>query len=226
MAKKTKKRRAWTATEVRELKSLAKKKTAAAKIAKRLKRSEGATRQKAFSIGLSLDNTGGLDQGVGDKGQRTMLPQGYRETFYTYSGKASDICRQLAFAAIAVIWIFKTDTGGRLTIPTDLVLPGTLVVLSLALDLMQYCLGTVIWYFFYRHHEKLRTPEDHEIKHSLWLDGPIHLVFWLKVLCVLIAYFLILRFCSDRSTSSHTRRAIYHRDCYGCHYSRLCTRGL
>jgi hypothetical protein len=60
MAKKSlKKRRAWTATEVRELKSLAKKKTTAAKIAKRLKRSEGATRQKAFSIGLSLDSTEG-----------------------------------------------------------------------------------------------------------------------------------------------------------------------
>ena len=55
MAKKSKKRRAWTATEVRELKALAKKKTAAAKIAKKLKRTEGATRQKAFSIGLSLD---------------------------------------------------------------------------------------------------------------------------------------------------------------------------
>jgi hypothetical protein len=52
----SKKRRAWTATEVRELKALAKKKTAAARIAKKLKRTEGATRQKAFSIGLSLDS--------------------------------------------------------------------------------------------------------------------------------------------------------------------------
>jgi hypothetical protein len=56
MAKKSKKRRAWTATEVRELKTLAKKKTTAGKIAKRLRRTEGATRQKAFSIGLSLDS--------------------------------------------------------------------------------------------------------------------------------------------------------------------------
>jgi hypothetical protein len=56
MAKRAKKRRAWTSTEVRELKTLAKKKTAAGKIAKRLRRTEGATRQKAFSIGLSLDS--------------------------------------------------------------------------------------------------------------------------------------------------------------------------
>ncbi|MGB6540502.1 MAG: hypothetical protein WBF03_06435 [Xanthobacteraceae bacterium] len=56
MAKKSKKRRAWTATEVGGLKAMAKKKTPARKIAKILKRTEGATRQKAFSIGLSLES--------------------------------------------------------------------------------------------------------------------------------------------------------------------------
>jgi hypothetical protein len=50
------KRRAWTSIQVRELKTLARKKTPAARIAKRLKRTEGATRQKAFSLGLSLDS--------------------------------------------------------------------------------------------------------------------------------------------------------------------------
>jgi hypothetical protein len=54
MAKKSK-RRSWTTEDVRALKTLAKKKTRAASIAKNLKRTEGATRQKAFSIGLSLD---------------------------------------------------------------------------------------------------------------------------------------------------------------------------
>jgi hypothetical protein len=56
MAKRKKKRRAWTSVEVRDLKSMAKKKTTASAIAKKLKRTEGATRQKAFSIGLSLDS--------------------------------------------------------------------------------------------------------------------------------------------------------------------------
>ena len=54
MAKK-KKRVAWSAEHVRTLKSMAKKKTPAGKIAKALKRTEGATRQKAFGMGLSLD---------------------------------------------------------------------------------------------------------------------------------------------------------------------------
>ena len=55
MTKKAIKRRGWTAENVRTLKSLAKKKTPAAKIAKTLKRTVGATRQKAFSLGMSLD---------------------------------------------------------------------------------------------------------------------------------------------------------------------------
>ena len=56
MAKKVSKRRAWTTEHVRTLKSLAKKKKPASRIAKTLKRSEGATRQKAFSMGLSLNS--------------------------------------------------------------------------------------------------------------------------------------------------------------------------
>jgi hypothetical protein len=55
MAKKALKR-AWTPAEIKTLKSLAKKKTHAGRIAKTLKRTEGATRQKAFSMGLSLDS--------------------------------------------------------------------------------------------------------------------------------------------------------------------------
>ena len=57
MAKKSK-RRAWTKADIRTLKTLAKKKTRASSIARALKRTEGATRQKSFSMGLSLDSRG------------------------------------------------------------------------------------------------------------------------------------------------------------------------
>ena len=52
---KNSKRRAWTPAQVRTLKTLAKKKTHATSIAKTLKRTVSATRQKAFSMGLSLE---------------------------------------------------------------------------------------------------------------------------------------------------------------------------
>ena len=54
MAKQYVKRRSWTSTDVKTLRTLARKRTRAGRIAKTLKRSEGATRQKAFSMGLSL----------------------------------------------------------------------------------------------------------------------------------------------------------------------------
>jgi hypothetical protein len=53
---KTVKRREWTKDDVRELKSLARQKTPVAKIAKSLKRTPGATQQKAFTLGVSLDS--------------------------------------------------------------------------------------------------------------------------------------------------------------------------
>jgi hypothetical protein len=56
MMKQNGKRRAWTPEHVRSLKTLARRKTPAKTIARALKRTEGATRQKAFSLGLSLDS--------------------------------------------------------------------------------------------------------------------------------------------------------------------------
>jgi hypothetical protein len=53
---KKSKRREWTAEHVRELKQLARAKTPAAQIARKLKRTEGATRQKALTLNLSLNS--------------------------------------------------------------------------------------------------------------------------------------------------------------------------
>jgi hypothetical protein len=55
MAKKAK-RREWTKDDVKELKTMAKKKTPAPKIARALKRTVGATRQKALALGVSLNS--------------------------------------------------------------------------------------------------------------------------------------------------------------------------
>jgi hypothetical protein len=53
-SKRTATRREWTKDDVRELKSLARQKTPARVIGRRLKRTEGAVRQKAFALGTSL----------------------------------------------------------------------------------------------------------------------------------------------------------------------------
>ena len=51
-----KKRRAWLAAEVKALRTSAKSIVPAGKIARLLKRTEGAIRQKALALGLSLNS--------------------------------------------------------------------------------------------------------------------------------------------------------------------------
>jgi translation initiation factor 1 (eIF-1/SUI1) len=55
MAKKTKPRREWTATEIHKLKGLAKKKVDVEKISRALKRTVAATTVKASLLGVSLN---------------------------------------------------------------------------------------------------------------------------------------------------------------------------
>jgi hypothetical protein len=52
MANKARKRREWIKEDVRNLKAFARDKIPARKIALTLKRTEGVTRQKAFSLGV------------------------------------------------------------------------------------------------------------------------------------------------------------------------------
>jgi hypothetical protein len=56
--KKRATRRAWTSSELREMKSLARKKAGVAKISKALKRTIAATAVKAHQLGISLSMRG------------------------------------------------------------------------------------------------------------------------------------------------------------------------
>ena len=55
VANKRRLRRDWSRQDVGQLKSLARRRTPARVIGRRLRRSEGAVRQKAFALGVSLD---------------------------------------------------------------------------------------------------------------------------------------------------------------------------
>jgi hypothetical protein len=54
MAKATKKPRPWSIEDVRMLKVLVREKTKTSAVARKLKRTEGATRQKARGLGVKL----------------------------------------------------------------------------------------------------------------------------------------------------------------------------
>ena len=121
-----------------------------------------------------------------------MNLQGYRDTSYEYSGRASDLNRQLGFAAIAIIWLFKKDVAGSPMVPAPLIIPGMLVVFSLGLDLVHAVVGWFTWHCFYRSKEKANVAENFDIEHSDWLLYPIIACFVAKILCVVVAYGFIL----------------------------------
>jgi hypothetical protein len=119
----------------------------------------------------------------------------YREAFYTFSGKASDLNRQLAFAGIALIWLFKRDVGAQLTIPSELLYPAVFIVASLALDMLHYCIAASIWHWFYRTKERAGVTDNAQLKrHSPSLEWPIYSIFWAKIAFVLMAYIGIFVF--------------------------------
>jgi hypothetical protein len=53
-AKRTVRRREWTKQDLRDLKMMARERTPARRIGRKLRRTEGAVRQKAYAAGISL----------------------------------------------------------------------------------------------------------------------------------------------------------------------------
>jgi hypothetical protein len=117
-----------------------------------------------------------------------------RDNYYFYSGKTSDLVRQLALAGIAVIWIFKFDVQGIPKIPEALSLPLTLIVLGLSFDLLQYVLATTIWGIFQRKKELSGIDEETAFLAPEQFNWPAITCFVLKTVSVMVAYGYLLAY--------------------------------
>jgi hypothetical protein len=113
------------------------------------------------------------------------------ETAREYTTKVSEITRKLGLAGIGIIWVFKTDVGGRQIVPPDLFLPGLLLVLGLAFDLLQYVVSAEAWIRITRSNEK---AGKNEFTVPGWLNYFGTFFYWLKIVAVGAAYFFLMRF--------------------------------
>ena len=119
----------------------------------------------------------------------------YRAAYYELSGKASDVARQLAFAGIALIWIFHARGGAPIAIPQPLVAPAALFICGLGFDLLQYLCGALIWGAFHRYQEKRLGPESKKaLSAPAWFNWPGLFFFWSKLFLVLGGYALLLAY--------------------------------
>ncbi len=123
-----------------------------------------------------------------------MKVKDYRKDYQEFSGKLSDNARKLAFAGIAIIWIFKQEKEGTFILPGQLKLAMTMFVISLSLDLLQYIYQTILWGTFHRHYEKKLKSEDSELTASKYFNWPAIFFFWSKVIALVIGYILVLCF--------------------------------
>lgn len=120
----------------------------------------------------------------------------YRKTYYELSAKASDVSRQLAFAGIAIIWIFKLDSKPIPIIPQSFLLPTILLACALACDLLHYIVGTFIWGNFQwrKEKEKKDGETDPDLIAPRYLNQPILVLFSLKLFFVTVAYYFIIKY--------------------------------
>ena len=115
-----------------------------------------------------------------------------RECYYSHSGNASSAARQIAFAGIAVVWVFnQPQTGQPVLIPDGLLLALLLLCVTLAFDLLQYTLSAMTWGFYHRFKEKQLKHNFHNdpvVEPPRELNWPGITMFWLKLATLALAY--------------------------------------
>lgn len=131
---------------------------------------------------------------LGVEGEAHGMPllSKYREDYYFFSGKASEIARQLALAGLALVWLFKIDRPGETAIPAALFAPAGFLILAMFLDLCQYVGASLVWGLFSRSHERQGTPDDADITAPPWSNWPALIFFCSKVVAVAVGYVLLL----------------------------------
>jgi hypothetical protein len=135
-----------------------------------------------------------------------------REIYYETTGKVSELVRQLGFAGIAVIWVFKTEAAGRQIIPRGFLPAGILIVLALAADLFQYAASVLIWDKFNRKKEIELTEKAELLKtqgitydlEEADFDAPDSIndltkrLFWTKFVLMFSAYLYLVVYLTYR----------------------------
>jgi len=107
-----------------------------------------------------------------------------------FTAKASDLTSQLAFAGIAVVWIFKTGTS----LPPTLRWPLWLFVLCLFFHYLQYILAGFLWdYFTTDQEKKYGSDKDTKIADSPnWINLPHSICYILKIFSLFLGYAMLL----------------------------------
>ncbi len=124
--------------------------------------------------------------------------------FNDATSKISELIRNFAFAAIGIIWIFKSADLAKNIIPTDLIIPLKFIVIGLSLDLFQYIWKAINVYIFYKIYEyrydksTLNDNDISDIKFPMYIEIFSWLFFISKIIFIVLAYCNIYSFLISR----------------------------
>ncbi len=86
------------------------------------------------------------------------------EYYYFHSEKSSEIARNLGFAGIALIWVFKVEVGGEPSVPSGLLLPAFFLIVGLIFDFLHYVSASLLWGIFHRSKEKSGIAQEDDVE--------------------------------------------------------------
>jgi len=108
----------------------------------------------------------------------------YRKSAHDFTKTLSNINRNLAYAGIAIIWVFRQQVNTGFRIPNALLIPLILIILGLLFDLLQYLYSSIIWTRFHRQKEKQYKDQTGEVeigKAPPWYPIPAYVIFYIKI---------------------------------------------
>lgn len=117
-----------------------------------------------------------------------------RDIYNRHTTSLSTASRQLAFAGIAVVWIFVSKVNGAFVIEEALVWPLFLFVSGLASDLLQYMWASAAWGVYSRRKELDESiTKDSEFLAPKEINWPTIGFFWVKSALVILGYILLMK---------------------------------
>lgn len=109
-----------------------------------------------------------------------------------YTGKASDVVRQLSLLGFAMIWIFKRETPAGPAVPLELRISAILFAAALLFDFLQYVVGATGWVWYNKKLYRLNTSRDAIVTPPDRLYYPAYIAFYAKVALVVLAFVALL----------------------------------
>ncbi len=130
------------------------------------------------------------------KEKKMLTIDALREEYQYHSEKLGNICRQLNFSGIAVVWILSSGKVNAIVESWLLFFVALFIIFSFTSELMQYSYSTILSASYARFKEnkfkseKLSRATDFEW--SKYWNWPKIICLWLKIIWTILAYICLI----------------------------------